>query len=270
MPRTETKTIDVDGHLLRVGIRRGEGVPLLIFNGIGANMELLEPLTRGLHGIETIVFDLPGIGGSALRRSPYRLQGLARLAKKLLEKLGYSAHVDVLGVSWGGALAQQFARSHPEHARRLVLVSTTPGVLMVPGSPFRLAKLFAPRRYSDPTYLHQIAPDLYGGEVRRDPKVIKAYVSKLKRPHWLGYLYQQMAFCGWTSLFWLPQLRQPTLVLGGRDDPLVPLVNSRILAWLIPRAELHIVNDGHLLLMTAPQTATPLIRKFLSAPLRSR
>ena len=101
--------------------------------------------------------------------------------------------------------------------------------------------------------------------MRRNPKVIEAYTSKLKRPHWLGYLYQQMAFCGWTSLFWLPRLRQPTLVLGGRDDPLVPLVNSRILAWLIPRAKLHIVNDGHLFLMTGSQVATPLIRKFLLA-----
>jgi poly(3-hydroxyalkanoate) depolymerase len=269
MPKTETRTIDVDGQLLKVGIRRGGGVPLLIFNGIGANMELLEPLTRALHGIETIVFDLPGIGGSAVRKSPYRLRGLARLAKRLLEKLGYGAHVDVLGVSWGGALAQQFAHSYPQRCRRLVLAATTPGVLMVPGSPFLLAKLFAPRRYKDPTYLHKIAPDLYGGEVRRDPKAIEAYASNLRRPHWLGYLHQQMAFCGWTSLFWLPRLRQPTLVLGGRDDPLVPLVNSRILAWLIPRAKLQIVNDGHLFLMTGSQAATPLIRKFLLAPSHS-
>src|SRR5258706_16003131 len=130
MPNTETRMVDVDGQLLKVGIRRGEGVPLLIFNGIGANMELLEPLTRALHGIETIVFDLPGIGGSAVRRSPYRLRGLARLAKRLLEKLGYGAHVDVLGVSWGRAHAQQFAYSHPQHVRGPLLVSTTPRVMM--------------------------------------------------------------------------------------------------------------------------------------------
>ena len=240
-------------------------MPLLIFNGIGANMELLEPLLCALQGIETIVFDLPGTGGSALRKSPYRISGLARLAERLLRKLGYTAPVDVLGVSWGGALAQQFAHSYPQHCRRLVLAATTPGVLMVPGSPFLLAKLIAPRRYGDPKYLLKIAPDLYGGEVRRDPSVIMAYMARLKRPHWLGYLYQQLAFCGWSSLLWLPRLRQPTLVLAGRDDPLAPLANSRILAWLIPRAKLHIVNDGHLFLTTGSQSATPLIRQFLSA-----
>src|SRR5258706_15811626 len=119
MPKTETRTIDVHGQLLKVGVRRGKGVPLLIFNGIGANMELLEPLTRALQGIETIVFDLPGTGGSAVRKSPYRLSGLARLAEGLLQKLGYGAPVDVLGISWGGALAQQFAHGYPQRCRRL-------------------------------------------------------------------------------------------------------------------------------------------------------
>ena len=90
-------------------------------------------------------------------------------------------------------------------------------------------------------------------------------MSRLKPPHWLGYLYQQLAICGWTSLFWLPLLRQRTLVLAGRDDPLAPVINSRVLASLIPRAKLHIVNDGHLFLMTGAHTAAPVIRRFLVA-----
>src|ERR1700741_194106 len=113
MPKTETRAIDVHGQLLKVGVRRGKGVPLLIFNGIGANMELLEPLVHALQGIETIVFDVPGTGGSAVPKSPYRLSGLARMAERLLQTLGYGGPVDVLGVSWGGALAQQFAHSFP-------------------------------------------------------------------------------------------------------------------------------------------------------------
>ncbi len=41
----------------------------------------------------------------------------------------------------------------------------------------------------------------------------------------LGYLYQLLAMAGWTSLPWLRSLAQPTLVLMGRDDPLVPVIN---------------------------------------------
>ena len=86
------------------------------------------------------------------------------------------------------------------------------------------------------------------------------------RPHWLGYLFQQLAFWGWSSLPWLRTLRQPTLMLAGNDDPLIPLVNARILARLIPRARLEVVDDGHLLLMSSARKVAPLIRTFLAAP----
>ena len=264
MAQTEISNIDVDGQLLRVGIKDGAGPPLLVFNGIGANLELLEPFTHALDGVKTIVFDVPGVGGSGPCLSPYRLRGLARLAARLLDRLGYHGPVDVLGVSWGGALAQQFARTCHKRCRRLILVSTTPGVLMVPGSPRVLAKLLNPRRYEDPHYLKRIAPELYGGDIRRDPGFIASHGASLLSPHWLGYLYQQLAFWGWSSLLWLPLLRQPTLVLSGNDDPLVPLINARILASLIPRARLEVVDDGHLFLMSSPQRVVPMIHDFLS------
>jgi poly(3-hydroxyalkanoate) depolymerase len=266
MTATSYKTVEVDGQRLRVGVRHGSGPPLLLFNGIGANLELLEPVTQSLEGLETIVFDVPGVGGSVRRCTPYRLRGLARLAERMLTQLGYHGPVDVLGVSWGGAAAQQFARSYPARCRRLVLAATTPGVLMVPGSPFVLGKMLNPRRYRDGGYLERIAPALYGGEVRRNPGLIRAHNAKLIPPHWLGYLHQQLALWGWSSLPWLRLLRQPTLVLAGNDDPLVPLINARILAKLIPRARLEVFNDGHLFLMSSPHKAAPVIREFLSAP----
>ena len=266
MAMTEIETIDVSGHRLRVGIRRGAHPPLLLFNGIGANLELLELVTDALEGIETIVFDVPGVGGSGARLRPYRLRELARLADSMLTELGYRGPVDVLGVAWGGALTQQFARSHPRRCRWLVLAATTPGSLMVPGSLNALAKMLGSRRYNDAEYLSRIAPDLYGGELRRNPRLIESHRKHLRRPRMLGYLHQQMAFVGWSSLWWLPRLRQPTLVLAGRDDPLVPLINARILAWLIPGARLEVFDDGHLFLMTGARRVTPMIREFLAAP----
>ena len=264
MTQTSISTVVVDGQGIRVGIKKGARPALLVFNGIGANFELLEPFTQALDGVETIVFDVPGVGGSAPPLSPYRLSGLARLSARLLDQLGYTDAVDVLGVSWGGVLAQQFARTCQPRCRRLILAATTPGVLMVPGSPRVLAKLLDPRRYEDPQYFQKIAPSLYGGDVRRNPDFIATHGASLLSPHWLGYLYQQLAFWGWSSLPWLPFLRQPTLVLSGNDDPLVPLINGRILARLIPHARLEVIDDGHLFLMSSPQRVVPMIREFLS------
>lgn len=268
----QIKTLDIDGYQVRVATRRGrgDGPPLLLFNGIGANVELLEPLMSALDGVETIAFDVPGTGGSAPRSRPYRLSKLAKLAVRVLAELGHEGQVDVLGVSWGGALAQQFAFRYPQRCRRLILAATTPGALMVPGALTVLGKLVNPRRYKDADHLARIGPDIYGGEMRRDPELLREYMDRLQPPHWRGYLHQQLALLTWTSLPWLPLLRQPTLILAGKDDPLVPLANARILAWLIPDARLEVIDDGHLFLLSRPQRVAPLIRDFLAAPAGTR
>jgi hypothetical protein len=81
----------------------------------------------------------------------------------------------------------------------------------------------------------------------------------------LGYLYQLLAVTGWTSLPWLWSLPQPTLVLMGRDDPLVPPINGHILAGLIPNAELRMIDDGHLFMVTRPAETAALIEAFLAS-----
>ena len=140
--------------------------PLLIFNGIGANIELVEPFLDALDGPEAVVFDVPGVGGSPAPTLPYRPSTLARLAARLLDQLGHD-QVDVLGVSWGGALAQQFAFQQGERCRRLVLAATSPGHLMVPGKLTVLLKMATPRRYKDPDYMRRVAGDIYGGALAR-------------------------------------------------------------------------------------------------------
>jgi hypothetical protein len=69
---------------------------------------------------------------------------------------------------------------------------------------------------------------------------------------------------GWTSLPWLWSLPQPTLVLMGSDDPLVPPINGRILAGLIPKAEFRTIDDGHLFIVTRPAETAAVIEAFLA------
>src|SRR5262244_2911100 len=137
---------DVGGQMLRVGVRRGQDArqPLLLFNGIGANIELVEPFLDALDGPEAIIFDVPGVGGSPSPWLPYRPSSLARLSARLLDQLGH-VQVDVLGLSWGGALAQQFAFQQGKRCRRLVLAATSPGHLMVPAKLTVLLKMATPR-----------------------------------------------------------------------------------------------------------------------------
>ena len=256
---------DVAGQVLRVGVRRGDDArpPLLMFNGIGANIELLEPFLDALDGPAAIIFDVPGVGGSPAPRLPYRPSTMAWLARRLLDQLDH-AKVDVLGVSWGGALAQQFAFQQSQRCRRLVLAATSPGHLMVPGKPSVLLKMATPRRYKDPGYLKKIAGDLYGGVMRTSPDLVAGHLRHIKWTSDYGYYLQLFASFGWSSLPWLPFLEQPTLVIAGTDDPIVPAVNGRILAKLIPDARFVTIDDGHLFLLTSARESADVIGDFLS------
>src|SRR5215831_15991027 len=173
---------EVEGQTLRIGIRRGEKArtPLLLFNGIGANIELVEPFLDALDAPEAVVFDVPGVGGSPAPWRPYRPCTLARLSARLLDQLGHE-QVDVLGLSWGGALAQQFAFAHAKRCRRLVLAATSPGHLMVPGKLTAMLKMATPRRYKDPDYMRRFAGEIYGGALRNEPERADAH---LRHVHW--------------------------------------------------------------------------------------
>jgi poly(3-hydroxyoctanoate) depolymerase len=77
---------------------------------------------------------------------------------------------------------------------------------------------------------------------------------------------QQMALLGWTSVPWLPLLAQPTLVMAGDDDPVIPLVNAKLMAGLIRNSRLHVFHDGHLFLISNATEAGRVVRDFLTAP----
>jgi len=142
--RDATITMEsVGGRTLRVATWRldqpSEHLPILFFNGIGANIEAVAPLAEALPDRAFIMFDMPGIGGSPEPVVPYNTVTMAWTTTQLLDKLGVDK-VDLMGVSWGGAMAQHFAIQHPGRTRRLILAATTAGMIMMPGNPASLSK----------------------------------------------------------------------------------------------------------------------------------
>jgi pimeloyl-ACP methyl ester carboxylesterase len=148
--------------------------------------------------------------------------------------------------------------------RRLVLVATGPGALMVPGHPRVLLRMLTPRRHRDPGHAARIAGELYGGSARQNPALARNLLHATARsgpPR--GYYYQLLSGIGWTSLPLLPRLRPPVLILAGDDDPIIPLVNARIMHRLIPRSQLHVYHGGHLELAADAERITPVVEAFL-------
>lgn len=251
-----TEMVAVGRQRLRTRIR-GSGPPLLLLSGMWGKLELWEPLEEHLVGFETIAFDLPGTGGSSFPRILPTMSSLARLTGALLDTLGYR-RVHVLGLSFGGMLAQELVRHAPDRVQRLVLAATIHGLGAIPPKPRALGALLnpCPRRTA-----RRVAA-LYGGQSHLLRRLPRGQLSSLP-----GYLWQTAALASWTSLPWLRCLRPPTLVLAADDDPLVPLANARILASRIPRSQLHVVRgSGHLFLFERPRELAALIGAFLHAP----
>ena len=256
--------VEAAGLRLRVG-RRGTGRPLLLITGIGAHLDMWAPFARHAGERELIAFDAPGTGLSQRSRLPLRMAALADVARALLDELRLE-RVDVLGYSWGGALAQELARRAPDRVRRLVLCATGPGLGGSPPRPLAALLLATPARYYHPRLLALTVPHIAGGRTARDPAVLAEHAGeRLQRPpDPLGYAYQLYAAAGWSSLPWLGRLPQPTLVVAGERDPSVPLRNARLLAARVPDARLHVVKDGgHLFLLDEPENVAPTIREFL-------
>jgi poly(3-hydroxyalkanoate) depolymerase len=250
---------------------RGTGRPLLLLTGIGASLGLSIPFEEALnpYGVQTIAADAPGTGESTGYRRPRRMPGLARTFELMLDALEYD-QVDVLGVSFGGILAQQLAHQAPRRVHRLILAATGAGVAGlggVPGSPRAMLTLATPRRYQSPDYYRRIAGALYGGEARHDPDALlhDSAARFSEAPSVRGYIAQLYAISFWTGLPWLWRLPQPTLVLAGDDDPIVPAINGRILARVIPNARLEIIRGGgHLFLLERPTEIAALVADFLT------
>ena len=270
--RDRLRTLSVRRVQVRLSVRRGRGAlahqpPLLLCNGIGASLEVLQPLVDALDPDRAVIrFDVPGIGGSPPPPSPYSLGLLSSWVTAVVARLGYE-EFDVLGLSWGGSLAQHLAVQSRRRVRRVVLAATGTGSVMVPAHPRVLAHMLTPRRHRDPAYAARIAPELYGGSIRTDPSRGAELLHRATRAgSRRGYYYQLAATAGWSSLPFLPCIRQPTLVLAGDDDPIIPLANARVLRRLIPNSQLHVYRGGHLGILTESDELVPLIERFLSAP----
>ena len=257
----------IRGHELRVDIRRGAGdgngsrPPLLLLSGIGIGYEIFDRFVAALEPDGDVIrVDVPGVGGSPTALFPMGFPQLATLLAALLDDLGYR-QIDVLGFSWGGALAQQFALQYPGRCRRLILLSTSPGLVSVPGEPRVLAKLLAPQDFRDvrgaARMMYGVDPDAHTDDVRQ------LFRNSAATSSGLGYLHQLAAVACWTSVFFLPLIRQPTLVMGGDSDPLVPVANSRILAGLLPNATLRVFSGGHIEPLADPAITSALISHFL-------
>lgn len=234
--------------------------PLVILAGIGMNMEMLEPIARRLPDRRVVSFDMPGIGGSPDPIFPYTIPHMALTLAALLDRL-HIDEVDLLGISWGGAVVQQFAFQHRARTGKLVLAATSAGGTMIPGNPSILSQMLDPMEYSVEKALRRNLAMFYNGG-GADTVSLNAATA----PSPLGWSCQFAAFASWSSTAFLPLLGMPVMVMGDEDDQLVPPANAHFLHSAIPGSKLEMTEGGgHLFMLSRPDAFIAKLTGFLDA-----
>jgi pimeloyl-ACP methyl ester carboxylesterase len=234
----------------------------VLIGGIGANIEMWGPLRRALGERRTIAFDAPGCGESSTPLNPVSIGSLVDMIIVSLDELGVE-RFDVLGYSFGGAVAQALARREPQRVRRLVLAATTAGWGAWRVHPLALTALLTPSRYYTPLG-QRLGRWAFGEPASNTYR--EADAARLARPPGrLGYGYQALSMSMFTSVAWLGEIPQTTLVMAGEHDRASPIDNSEVLAAGIADARLFVVPDGGHLFLLADDPTGPatVIGSFL-------
>lgn len=256
----------VDGRRVRVmHTNVGAGRPLVLVNGIGAPMEMWEPLVAEMDDRELIRIDLPGCGLSSTPTWPLRMPQIASTVVGAIDALGLRKP-DLLGYSFGGTVALELAHRFPDRIRRLVLCSTVPGTPGAMPHPAIVAMMLNPLRYYHRQAAELMVPLIAGGRTARDKHRLRADLSRRQSnpPSMRGYTYQLLAVATFSAWPWLHRVPHRTLVLHGRGDPVSPVLNARMISSTMRDAQLHVVPDGgHLVLLDDPTQAVPPILRFL-------
>lgn len=263
MTAPELKFAEVAG--LTVGYRQaGEGTPLVLLHGFLCDSRCWTPQLSGMaDGFAVVAWDAPGAGASSDPPETFTTADYARCLASFLDTIGVgTAHV--VGLSWGGILAQEFYRLYPERLRRLVLADTYAGwkgSLPEPAWKERLASCLRAAVGPREALVAAFVPGVFTGAASRAlQEEFSAIVSDF---HAVGFRLMSLSSAEMDTRELLPTIGVPTLVLWGKDDRRSPLYVAEQLHAAIPRAELAIIaNAGHLSNMEQPNAFNAHVRRF--------
>jgi len=241
----------------------GKGKPLLLIAGSGANMDMWDPtVLKQLSANHTvIIFDSRGKGQtSAGTIKNMTISQFANDTAGLIDALGIQKPVDILGVSFGGFIAQELALLHPEQVDRLIIyASDCSGKIAVPARPAPFA--------ATPIEQAKIVADMiFPQQWKKEHPDYLSYMPIVPIPSLRAIQLEGQAIGSWKGTCdRLSNIVKPTLIVAGTDDIIVPHAYFLPLAEKIPGAWLvQIKGGGHGLMYQYPQQFTAVLETFLS------
>jgi pimeloyl-ACP methyl ester carboxylesterase len=237
--------------------RLGSGPKLLYCNGSGSTLDSVRPLLHMMASrFDVLAFDYRGMGASAPVTEPYTMADLAADVAGLLDVTGWERSA-LMGLSFGGMVAQEFAVSFPDRVERLTLLATSPGGAYASYPLDELAKLapedraarsleLADRRWTPEWLAAHPGDAMLAGGFAAGHDVVETEAQAR------GRLLQLQARRDHDVLNRLHRVSCPTFVASGSYDDIAPVANGQAIVDRIPGAALHVYDGGHLFLVQDP------------------
>jgi pimeloyl-ACP methyl ester carboxylesterase len=269
MASPDVSTAHVDGQSLAYR-HAGNGSPLVLLHGFTLDSRIWRRQLQQLSdGFTVIAWDAPGAGASSDPPDPFTMTDWARCLASFLDGMGI-VRAHILGMSWGGVLAQEFYRLCPTRTRSLILAGTYAGwrgSLPPTVCSERLAACTRGASLPAQEFVRQWVPGLISGVASQNVRdELSSIVSDL---HPVGFRIMATSLHDTDTTDLLPQIHVPTLLVWGDDDRRSPLSIAAQLRAAIPSCELIVIpNAGHVCNMEQPDAFNAHVRRFcLATPL---
>jgi pimeloyl-ACP methyl ester carboxylesterase/acyl-CoA thioesterase FadM len=262
---SETRHLAVRDLAIALDVQ-GDGPPVLFVHGFPLDRTMWRPVTALLTGWRRIAPDLRGFGLSDVPAT-FSMPDYADDLAALLDALHLPQAV-VCGLSMGGYVAFELLRRHPEKVRALILANTRAEADDQQAKQRRDEMIGLVQREGPGALAHLLVPQLLApANLSAMPQVVeslRATITGNPAPGLIGALKAMRDRADYRAL--LEEIRVPTLVIGGREDRLVPPDSARRLAREVPGAQLTLIPDaGHLTPLEQPVATSRVIAEFLQA-----
>jgi len=250
--------------------RAGSGPPLLFISGTGGDLRTKPNVFDGplAKSFDLLAYDQRGLGRSEKPDLPYAMADYADDAAALMGEQGWDQAL-VVGVSFGGMVAQELAIRHPGRVKRLVLACTSPGGAGGASFPFHEIEHLK----GEARARHMIPIS----DTRRDDAWAKANPDQYamfvamgaadpfadEPGHAMGAHRQLMARAAHDTWDRLGRIACPTMIAAGRHDGIALPGTQEKMAGRIPGAKMQFFEGGHLF-MIQDRTAFPAMAAFLT------
>ncbi len=257
--------IDVDGCPLNVSVEGRDGGPtLMLSNSLGCNLQMWEPQMKALTGhFRVIRYDRRGHGKSGVPPGPYSMERFGRDVLAILDNLAIE-RVHWCGLSMGGMVGQWLGAHAPQRFDRIILANTA---CHYPDPTNWLARIKAVKQGGLASIADTvIAGWLTAGFREREPQITAKLKAMLLAAPVEGYLACCEALSTLDQRDLLGRIRNPTLVIAGRDDLATPVAAAEFIRDRIAGADMTILDAAHISNVEQPQAFNEAVIGFLTRP----